>query len=246
MFSLPDSKRVRREELNLTGSSGGEDSADYLEIEGLLKAEFEKSYSGKGCLVSRDNGAKRLGDHVGEEEFEFRLFSSPNVPYSKASSQPPIHKVVLRSPSSVHAEPGFVVSERPKSYYFANTTEREKEIKSIAVEGTDLLDRASVRWPGCALPWRVTTTKMARLPKEPQPDQCAHTTPIPHRKHQGKKRRILLRKKAAMKMEYEERAAKEKVAREAAEREKRTRRNREKKVKKRIRDKTRKAEEVIA
>jgi Fungal protein of unknown function (DUF2011) len=171
MFSLPDSKRsvpisyqfatkgyvlilwlfsVRREELYSTDSSGVKDSADYPEIEGLLKAEFEGSY-GEGCLVSRDNGSG-LGDHVGGEEFEFRLFSSTGVPHSKESSQPPIHKVVLRSTSPVNPEPGFIVSERPESYYFANTADREKEFESVAVEGVELLDRAAVRWVSNTLP----------------------------------------------------------------------------------------------
>jgi hypothetical protein len=84
---------------------------------------------------------------------------------------------------------------------------------------------------------------MARLPKESQPDQSAHISSTSHRKHPGKKRRVLLRKKAAMKAEYEERVAKERAEKESAAREKRTRRNREKKVKKRLRDKAKKAEQ---
>ncbi|KAI9778332.1 MAG: hypothetical protein M1839_008119 [Geoglossum umbratile] len=243
MFSLPDSKRVRREELYSTGSSDAEDSVvDYREIEGLLKAKFEGSCDGEDHSVSRGNGASGLGDRVGEEEFEFRLFSSTGASNSKASSRPSVHKVVLRSPSPVNTEPGFV-TKRPESYYFARTAERGEEFKSIVVEGTELLNRAA---PGCALPWRVTIIKMARLLKDHRPIQGADATSTPRRKRPGKKRRILLRKKTAAKVEHKERAAREKAEKEEAEKEKRTRRNREKKIKKRLRDKLKKTGETVA
>ena len=132
---------MRREELYSNHGSEVEDSvADHREIEGLLKAKFEGSYGDEENLARRDNGSDGLVDHVGGEEFEFRLFSSTCI----ADSKPP--KIVLRSPSPINAEPGFLVPRRPESYYFARTAEREKEFKSIVVEGTELLGRAAIRW----------------------------------------------------------------------------------------------------
>ena len=55
------------------------------EIEGLLKAKFEGSYGDEENLARRDNGSDGLVDHVGGEEFEFRLFSSTCM----ADSKPP-------------------------------------------------------------------------------------------------------------------------------------------------------------
>jgi hypothetical protein len=87
---------------------------------------------------------------------------------------------------------------------------------------------------------------MARLPKDYRPIQGADATSTSRRKRPGKKRRLLLRKKIAAKVEHEERAAREKAEKEEAEKEKRTRRNREKKIKKRLRDKLKKAGETVA
>lgn len=91
--------------------------------------------------------------------------------------------------------------------------------------------------PGCHLPWRVIhlDSSKTKLPK-PSADPTVYVVnqqPISKtpksRKKPGKKRRIVLRKRAAA-----EKAKKE------AEAEKRTRRNREKKIKRRQRERERK------
>ncbi|KAH0562173.1 hypothetical protein GP486_003126 [Trichoglossum hirsutum] len=186
MYTLLNSKRVRRGELYSTESSGAEDSVtDGREIEGLLKAKLEESYNDGENLGFRDAGDNGSGSHVGGDEFEFRLFSSTG-PDSKPSK------------------------------------------------------------PGCALPWRVTTIKMTRLPTHPQASKNPGTISTSHRKRPGKKRRMLLRKKMTAKLEHEERVARERTEKETAMREKRTRKNRKKKIKRRMKENIKKAGEDAA
>src|SRR5205809_1171614 len=79
----------------------------------------------------------------------------------------------------------------------------------------------------------------------PQPSKNADAISTSRRKRPGKKRRILLREKIVAKLKHEERAAREKIEKEAAEREKRTRWNREKKIKRRVKEKMKKAREAV-
>jgi hypothetical protein len=113
-----------------------------------------------------------------------------------------------------------------------------------------------VPWPGCALPWKVTTLTAAGMKKEILVGHCPVTLAIVEekehkKKRKGKKSRIALRKK--MQAAREKEAAKAKLAvkkaqlaaeKEEAEKEKRTRRNREKKVKKKAREKAKKLGEA--
>ncbi|KAL1970047.1 hypothetical protein VTN77DRAFT_6452 [Rasamsonia byssochlamydoides] len=111
---------------------------------------------------------------------------------------------------------------------------KRKEYEDVAVSGRDLLELAGKgTWPGCHLPWRVIHLKSShvKLPAGSAPAQNIASSPTkPRKKKPGKKRRIILRKRAAA-----AEAAKQ------AEAEKRNKKNREKKIKRRQRERERKA-----
>jgi hypothetical protein len=134
--------------------------------------------------------------------------------------------------------------ERPREYYFRDSLspEAEERIKFAAVTGEDVLGRSQTKWPGCSLPWRVTTILSSGKPIQNASSKTLDQTEVARKKRRkGKKTRIAIRKKA---VEERERKAKEQegaAERELAERAKRAKRNRDKKLKKRERDKAKKA-----
>ncbi|KAL4865607.1 hypothetical protein BDV12DRAFT_147797 [Aspergillus spectabilis] len=114
----------------------------------------------------------------------------------------------------------------------ANVKEKRRQFEEVAVSGEEMGRLARVSWPGCHLPWRVIRLKRehTKLPKEEKGTASTVTTcvvdvpdrvPLSHKKP-GKKRRIQLRKRAAVAERAKE-----------TEAEKRNRRNREKKIKRR-------------
>ncbi|OAT05854.1 hypothetical protein BDBG_02179 [Blastomyces gilchristii SLH14081] len=174
-------------------------------------------------------------------------------------------RIKLRSPTPTANDGvgGFVVPFRGWEYYFsdpewakrkmagdrieARTVDLDTRQKQIfvdaAVSGETILEGAKkCAWPGCHLSWRVIhlqTTPSKTKSKVPSDSSQTKgvtllnplTTKAPKsRKKPGKKRRIVLRRRLAA-----TRTA------EAAEREKRMRRNREKKIKKRLKEKEKKA-----
>ncbi|KAL4885653.1 hypothetical protein BJY04DRAFT_137062 [Aspergillus karnatakaensis] len=120
--------------------------------------------------------------------------------------------------------------------------ERRKQFADVAVSGEEMVRWAGVSWPGCFLPWKVTRLKRehVKLPKEEKGTglpaaaiTCVVETPerVPlSRKKPGKKRRIQLRKRAAVAERAKE-----------TEAEKRNRKNREKKIKRRQKAREQKA-----
>lgn len=106
---------------------------------------------------------------------------------------------------------------------------KRKEYEEVAVTGSQLLEWArSTQTPGCHLPWRVfhLNPKDHKVPKPPS----AQTIPTDEKKKKskpGKKRRIILRSRAA--------------AAGMTDAEKRNKKNREKKIRKRQRERERKA-----
>ncbi|KAL2012314.1 hypothetical protein VTN00DRAFT_5032 [Thermoascus crustaceus] len=162
-------------------------------------------------------------------------------------------RIRLRSPTPVPGDGKFVVpfrgwqyyvtapellSERPSAEWSEQAALKRKEYEDVAVTGAQLFDWAKSAWPGCQLPWRIIhldplKTKLPKPSSDPTVyivnQQPVSKTPK-SRKRPGKKRRIVLRKRAAASQ-----AAKE------AEAEKRNRRNREKKIKRRQRERERKA-----
>jgi hypothetical protein len=175
-----------------------------------------------------------------EEEAELVLFAAP------ASAAPQTHKIRLQSPDAARGDGGFVV-KRPRSYYFADETdsEREREYQTAAVDAGTILELARMPWPGCAVPWKVKTISAKGITKSVlvgHPNVLLSVEEKERKRtRKGKKSRIALRTKIRAregKKAEEEKARKEK---EEAEREKRTRRNREKKLKKKAKEKAKKA-----
>lgn len=185
------------------------------------------------------NGARL--DEV-EDEAELVLFGGPSAKAPKSA------KIRLQSPDAATGDGGFVV-KRPKSYYFANeeSDQRDSEFRESAIDGDTVRRLGNLPWPGCAMPWKVTTISATGIkkcvllghPKIPVTLEEARRK----RTRKGKKTRIAIREKIWAregKKAEEERLKREK---EEAEREKRTRRNREKKVKKKAREKAKKTVE---
>ena len=93
------------------------------------------------------------------------------------------------------------------------------------------------------LPWRVTVIKTTEAgnPMELKHQSQAQTN---RRKRNGKKRRLVIRRRLEARMAREVVARQNHAEKQAAECEKRTRRNREKKVKRKQKDKLKKMNDV--
>ncbi|KIX98413.1 uncharacterized protein Z520_05714 [Fonsecaea multimorphosa CBS 102226] len=158
----------------------------------------------------------------------------------------------------------FLRPNRPDSYYFTSALPGEtiealrSQYADVALSTADVLARAkSTKWPGSALPWRLIHVELLgkgrrrgarRLEDVAQSAASSAVSTIdtstqrskPSPKRPSKKRRILLRRRLALRQELAAQA----TATEETEREKRTRRNREKKVKRKEREKRKKLEEA--
>ncbi|KAJ6011666.1 hypothetical protein N7451_003078 [Penicillium sp. IBT 35674x] len=283
MFDLPEAKRVRRDEVRSSASSRSPSPVDESDLQDA-HARLGKLLNLDGLLevsaiskIAEDTPEQAGGEEAEEQEFEFRLFSTPANPNTAGEEAGETHKkgkhtsggekqvntgtqrlrVRLRSPTPGSGDPSegrFVKASRGWQYYFstpslwgssveledqASQSEKRGQFEDMAVTGEHIMTWAkSQPWPGCHLPWRVIhlkrhQTKLPRKDKdvpvyviEGEPPSKSPKT----RKKPGKKRRLLLRKRAV--------AAK--VAKEN-EAEKRTRKNRERKIKRRQKAREQKA-----
>ncbi|KAF5710443.1 hypothetical protein FMUND_9535 [Fusarium mundagurra] len=251
MFEMPEAKRVRREDLDIS-----DDGAENRSVDGICDAELRAKLNEqiarslgleilteqtpdvamKDCPLtgrkeSRDNDigeseAIPAAKDDEEEEFVFRLFSKA----------PPSQKVVLEGDHGPTGD-GTFVSGRPLTYYVVKnvSAERKHEYTVAAVSGDQVLARSHGRAWGLEVPWKVTKlaiTRKARANEERAQDEVAQTKRRP-----GKKQRISLRKRAK---EMEERKAAEvkKLAeKEEHVKDKKKRMNRLKKLRKRAKAK---------
>lgn len=113
--------------------------------------------------------------------------------------------------------------------------ERRKEYEDVAVTGSQLFAWArSAQTPGCHLPWRVFHLKPNdhRVPNSSPTATSITTSETRKRSKPGKKRRVILRSRAA--------------AAGMTDAEKRNKKNREKKIRKRQRERERKAASGIS
>ena len=211
----------------------------------LFCSRIQQDYSYDSVSICRPSNNGDVDEGFAEEnrdELEFRLFAAPVSAVSQ--NQVPIQKVRLRSPSVEDQATSFVIPSRESCYYFTGDIKgaRQAELNATAVEGEDILQRAQFSWPGCALPWRVTTISPAGSTLRVSVSDINSTLGLHVRRARpGKRRRVALRKQAQKlkeKKEQAERVLQEKIE---AEKEKRTRRNREKKVKKKARERAKKA-----
>ncbi|PYH93022.1 hypothetical protein BO71DRAFT_400022, partial [Aspergillus ellipticus CBS 707.79] len=194
-----------------------------------------------------------------EQEFEFRLFSAPaatatksqtNAESTSATAQKLRIRVRSPTPGAAGLEDGrFVNPFRGWGHYFSapelmaggkgdeleeeRLREKRRQFEDIAVSGVQMLGFAQVPWPGCYLPWKVTTLK-EKKPKGPADGVTTCVVDPPERlplshKKPGKKRRVLLRKRVTAAQEAKKKAEEAKVL----DAEKRNRKNRERKIKRR-------------
>lgn len=105
-----------------------------------------------------DAGKGRHGPK-GEEEFEFRLFSTSKTNNSSNNNDAPARVVLAASDDedAAQGEGGFVAPRRPASYYVAGaaTPEQLRRYRCSAVAGEDVLVGARKRAWGLERPWRV-------------------------------------------------------------------------------------------
>ncbi|KAK8160354.1 hypothetical protein IWX90DRAFT_389161 [Phyllosticta citrichinensis] len=242
MFELPNAKRVRRDELHSPASSPR--SSPDPDLTDLFR---EKLQSRIELVDAQPQGvaqpAQDLHDAGSEdEELEFRLFAAPA---KRGDAGPAPQKIRLKSPDLENAEGGFVNPKRPDSYYFADvpSDELRRQLESVAVTGDQVTRWAQQKWPGCALPWKVTTISLDKKARETLglSDNVSTGPVTAKRTRKGKKARIAIRTKLKEKAEAKEAQAKVQAEKELAERAKRAKRNRDKKLKKRQRDKAKKA-----
>ncbi|KAK0365999.1 hypothetical protein LTR91_025168 [Friedmanniomyces endolithicus] len=186
-------------------------------------------------FVTNTNSAVQDGEP--EDDLDFCLFAAVNA----AGAAKPANRIRLRSPTPQKTAAGFVVPERDRRYYFADTlvTAGKENYARVALSGAQVLALSRAPWPGRRLPSGSVAVK----------DRIDVTTDVlAKRKRPGKKLRIKIRTKFAIsRVEAEKLQAEavnlqaKAVAREAAEREKRVRTNRAKKLKRRAQEKAKKS-----
>lgn len=228
--------RVRRDELYSPDPSPSS-SPDPALAQAFLKSLGEK-FVEKATSVSASAPVTE-DKREQSEEVEFRLFATTSTNNRKA-----ITKIRVQSPSLEDKPAGLVNPERSREFYFHDSLSPEAEgrLKLVAVCGEDVLARSRTKWPGCALPWRVTTILSTGKPVHNISSQTVKQTDVARRKRRkGKKTRIAVRKKAAEESERKGKENEGAAEKELAERAKRAKRNREKKLKKREREKAKRA-----
>ncbi|KAI1283420.1 hypothetical protein F5Y07DRAFT_394332 [Xylaria sp. FL0933] len=253
MFSLPEAKRVRREDLHDSASDsassddeGGQDSQVNLALRAKLQAQLSSilnlnfSAGPKAQQQPEQAQVQPAGDAPKEEEaFAFRLFRD----------EAPTHTVVLtpdKDPAA-QGEGGFVVPSRPRSHYIASAPSpgQTSKYRSVAVTAEYLLADAKKRRWGLEKPWRVIhiTSDSSRAVSGkliPGSDESTEQQKK-KRTRPGKKHRILLRVREKEKREREEAAKKLALDKEQHLQDKKKRLNRERKLKRRQKEREKKA-----
>ncbi|CZR60288.1 uncharacterized protein PAC_10184 [Phialocephala subalpina] len=263
MFDVPDAKRVRRSDLTTRSQSASPtpsspDPSLEKEFQAQLAALYGPIPSTSTPLSNVTADQDDEAEDAKKQEFEFRLFSS--APTNTTTADRAVQKIVLNDSESEEGDgsrEGRFLRPRPRSYYFATpaSEERRKEYTLAALSGDQILNLSKTRAWGLEVPWRVKVLKVASSTKiKPASTSTSSLEPAIRIEAQdedqaqagkktkpGKKRRIILREKKRKKEAAEEGRKKREEEKEAAEREKRTRRNREKKVKRKLKEKAKKA-----
>jgi hypothetical protein len=229
---------VSREELMKLDGSSRETSlgSDIQHLIGsVFNAHFEINHDPN--LLKPDIRIAEEDGEQSEEEVEFRLFST---------GPGKVTKIKLDEPDFSKLPPGFVVPERPRSFYFQDTLPEKlkQQVHDSTVTGKQVMELSKTSWPGSAMPWKVLTIdrqgrRVAEMLKQHSRSEEDETSSKKARP--GKKVRIARRKAKALKAEKAERAKVAADEKEAALRDKKTRRNREKKLKKKEKEKAKKS-----
>ncbi|KAM0235816.1 hypothetical protein ACHAPO_005602 [Fusarium lateritium] len=245
MFEVPQAKRVRREDLNVS-DDGSDDGLQDAELRAKLHAQMAKSLgmdidigpvsSSSMKNLNSGNTKKTDDDEMDvdtneepeddhEEAFVFRLFSKA----------PATQKVVLEEDTGPTGT-GVFVSGRPLSYYMVTDipAQRKQEYAMASISGDEVLARSHNRAWGLELPWKVTKLTVSR---KASPDGKVKGDDVRGKRKPGKKQRISLRKRAKEKEEKEVAEAKKVADKEEQIKDKKKRMNRLKKLRKRAKAK---------
>ncbi|MCJ1313149.1 hypothetical protein MMC25_006826 [Agyrium rufum] len=229
-----DVKCIRREELFTQSTSTESDSPSSDEV-------GDASYVPDLEFVDRTNeDAKSADGSIAGDDFAFPLFKSQSVANAPSTTaRELVQRIDIRSPSPTTHGPGHILEDRIRSYYFTNPAGPglRRQLAEVTVSGDDVRIEERRHWPGTAYPWKVTIIRGDNPAQKVESTGQSNTG----RKRKGKKARIAIRKRISAEETVQEQLRVEALAREATELEKRTRRNREKKVKKKARDKEKRA-----
>jgi hypothetical protein len=231
ILSLLSINRADLRSVSATPSTSADsDIAEDVRVR-LDRALGEVIETNAGVTNDQAHGAKESEDH--EDAVEFRLFGSNAG-----------HAIKIRSPSPRNKEPGFLGPPRPLSYYFTGelTEASKQKLIQAAISGRDVLKISHSRWYGCALPWKVISGEGSESSGIGVDASRPHADVRKKKSRPGKKYRIALRKKAASEKEKKEIAQKQAQEKDDYLREKRTRKNRERQLKRRAKEKAKKAE----
>nr|POF17581.1 hypothetical protein CFP56_12995 [Quercus suber] len=187
-----------------------------------------------------------------EEALDYLLFAPD--PLNRQTTQ----KITIRTPTPQISDSGFVVPSRPDGFYFTSG-KSSIQFQQAAITAEQIHAQSRVPWSGSSYPWRVMHVPLAAVTKAARAigsNTCgAERCSTSKRRRQGKKGRIRERcRREAERQQYEKvrrpaqasgmAAGEGQTSRplsEAARLEK-SARNREKKLKRRAREKIKKAE----
>ena len=135
------SSSVSRKDVRTTSPSptppDGNDPDDRLQAR--LEEHFASVEGLDGALVKEEENSATHPEDV--TDFEFRLFSRP----SKGNGRT-IQRITLDTPPRDDAHSSFVVSQRPRSFYFADVSpQRRDQLSQVAVTGDEIRTRARQR-----------------------------------------------------------------------------------------------------
>jgi len=237
LSSLKSLSRISRIDIDDSDEFGVESIKENSSFEEAFRQQSKLGNSPFTSQINVVSTPQEAPVEVFEDAVEFRLFAG-------SKSTKPI-KIRIKSPEVGESPLGFVVPDRPQSYYFRNgiTKEENFEYQHSAVSGEDIIIRSKIKWPGCSLPWRVITGNQ-RLNAKAQ----SHTTnfsngdTVSKDKHTkiSKRTRIAKRMKLAAieKRNQENHAAA--IDREERLRKKKSKKNRAQKLKKREKERAKK------
>lgn len=146
---------VRRSELlSSSPASFSERSSPTPSVEARFQARLASIYGpvtlddseGNGSASNPVNGPV-VADTGDDEDngYEFRLFTE--LP-QHGERLMPAARVIVRSPTPVGGQPGFVRPRKPDAYYFTGYTDERllEQYRSAIVTGEDIISGLDIRW----------------------------------------------------------------------------------------------------
>ncbi|EEA28196.1 hypothetical protein TMatcc_003492 [Talaromyces marneffei ATCC 18224] len=244
-ISTPTSKTIETNDTQQKVNKDGNDDDEEEEFEFRLFSAPKPTTA--NSTAQPDSDKKEGRDEIKTQKLKIRLRSPTPVDIQPGDGR---FIVPFRGWRYYFTKPGLMaISARNEEEKIQIETEeltRRKEYEDIAITGDEVLDWAkNMRTPGCHLPWRVfrLDRKYHRVPKSLLRETYNKMTKTPtgvekKKSKPGKKRRIILRTRAAALAAEKAKAAETANMTEA---EKRNKKNRERKIKRRQKEREKKA-----